>query len=394
MTFNAMTSCAIHLCNLNLTHLACHSPRFPWNLVTCPNGHNLLFIFTCSWWFFGLNLLPWAGNDCGVGPPKSPSLSVNPVSGDENSKAHQFFNESDSSAQTDRLFQAGRWPKSGHHKWERQVTWGRRNIDTPAWPWPFYFDILWHIHTIPNTGLQYMIQYAAKRSASLDYWIPMMIETCSSVPHSDAFEIADLDRTNFQNSQPALVLTSHALQPLMRSLGPREEVCTEFAKELRRRTPNEPAQWTWWFSVSRPWTVNKLALISIHLLSDVAEHVDMLGQSSPRANFPITSWLKYETFLNSKCKQFAFPKTYHLCISSCSLTSYFRWDVTIASSCRLPIRSRFKVRPGHQFVNCFLRLLIFFVLSCASSYLFKVISDIFEIWTTLEPKRARISLVA
>ena len=34
-----------------------------------------------------------------------------------------------------------------------------------------------HIHTIPNTGLQYMIQYAAKRSASLDYWIPMIIET-------------------------------------------------------------------------------------------------------------------------------------------------------------------------------------------------------------------------
>ena len=190
-------------------------------------------------------------------------------------------------------------------------------------------------------------------------WIPMIIEAFFSVPHSDAFEIADLDRTNIQNSQPALVLTSHALQPLMRSLGPREEVCTEFAKELRRRTPNEPAQWTWWFSVSGPWTVNKLALIAIHLLSDVAERVDMLGQSSPRANFPITSWLKYKTFLNSKCKQFAFLKTYHLCISSCSLTSYFRWDVTIASSCRLPIRSRFKVRPGHQFVNCFSEALDF-----------------------------------
>ncbi len=59
------------------------------------------------------------------------------------------------------------WPPQTGGK--RQVTWvGRRNIDKPASPWLFYFDILWP-HTIPNTGLQYMIQYAAKRPANLDY---------------------------------------------------------------------------------------------------------------------------------------------------------------------------------------------------------------------------------
>ena len=79
-----------------------------------------------------------------------------PVSGVESSKSHQFFNDLAALKRIgNRRAVAQIWPPQTGGK--RQVTWGRRNIDTPAWPWTFYFDILWHIHDIPNIGLQYMM---------------------------------------------------------------------------------------------------------------------------------------------------------------------------------------------------------------------------------------------
>ena len=175
-----------------------------------------------------------------------------------------------------------------------------------------------------------MIQYAAKRPANLDY--------LDSHYHRDMFLSAT--RWCLWDRWPCPHVSCRE-RPLMRSPGPREEVCTELAKEFRRHTPNEPPQWTWWFSVW-PWTVNKLAL-SIHLLSDVAERVDMLfltilnkclvNQIREQTS-PITSQPKYKTFLNSKWKQFAFPKTYHL---------QFLLDVLLPVGCG----HRFKLQAPH-----------------------------------------------